>query len=36
MIDLRNLYSIADIARTPFIYHSLGRQTLRPLTTGKA
>lgn len=34
MIDLRNLYSIADIAKTPFIYHSLGRQTLRPLMTG--
>lgn len=36
MIDLRNLYSIADIARTPFIYHSLGRQALRPLMTGGA
>jgi UDPglucose 6-dehydrogenase len=36
MIDLRNLYSIADIAKTPFIYHSLGRQTIRPLTAGKA
>jgi UDPglucose 6-dehydrogenase len=35
MIDLRNLYSIADIARTPFIYHSLGRQTIRPLVAGK-
>jgi UDPglucose 6-dehydrogenase len=30
MIDLRNLYSLADIARTPFIYYSLGRQTIRP------
>jgi UDPglucose 6-dehydrogenase len=36
MIDLRNLYSIADIAKTPFIYHSLGRHVLRPLPTGKA
>jgi UDPglucose 6-dehydrogenase len=32
MIDLRNLYSIPDIARTPFIYHSLGRHVLRPLS----
>jgi UDPglucose 6-dehydrogenase len=30
MIDLRNLYSTADIARTPFIYHSLGRQAITP------
>jgi UDPglucose 6-dehydrogenase len=30
MIDLRNLYSITDIAKTPFIYHSLGRHVLRP------
>jgi UDPglucose 6-dehydrogenase len=30
MIDLRNLYSPVDIARTPFIYHSLGRKTLEP------
>jgi UDPglucose 6-dehydrogenase len=36
MIDLRNLYSITDIAKTPFIYHSLGRQTLHPLVAGKA
>ncbi|MGE3871655.1 MAG: UDP-glucose/GDP-mannose dehydrogenase family protein [Parvibaculaceae bacterium] len=36
MIDLRNLYSIADIAKTPFIYHSLGRHVLRPLATGKS
>jgi UDPglucose 6-dehydrogenase len=36
MIDLRNLYSIADIARTPFVYHSLGRHTLRPLVPVKA
>ncbi|MGE0242129.1 MAG: UDP-glucose/GDP-mannose dehydrogenase family protein [Parvibaculaceae bacterium] len=36
MIDLRNLYSITDIAKTPFIYHSLGRQVLRPLMTGGA
>lgn len=33
MIDLRNLYSITDIARTPFIYHSLGRHVLRPLSS---
>ena len=25
MIDLRNLYSPHDMARTPFVYHSLGR-----------
>ncbi|MFL5258383.1 MAG: UDP-glucose dehydrogenase family protein [Hyphomicrobiales bacterium] len=25
MVDLRNLYSPAEIARTPFAYHSLGR-----------
>lgn len=36
MIDLRNLYSIADIAKTPFIYHSIGRHTVRPLAPGKA
>jgi hypothetical protein len=36
MIDLRNLYSIADIAKTPFIYHSIGRHTVRPLVPGKA
>ncbi len=30
MIDLRNLYSTADIARTPFVYHSLGRQAIKP------
>ena len=30
MIDLRNLYSTADIAKTPFIYHSLGRQVITP------
>jgi hypothetical protein len=30
MIDLRNLYSPHDIARTPFVYHSLGRGVLRP------
>src|SRR5262249_28235534 len=36
MIDLRNLYSITEIAKTPFIYHSLGRHVLRPLMTGKA
>jgi len=34
MIDLRNLYSIAEIARTPFTYHSIGRQVITP--TGKA
>jgi len=32
MIDLRNLYSITEIAKTPFIYHSLGRHVLRPLS----
>jgi UDPglucose 6-dehydrogenase len=36
MIDLRNLYSITEIAKTPFIYHSLGRHVLRPLMTGQA
>ncbi len=36
MIDLRNIYSTTDIARTPFIYHSLGRHVLRPLKTGRA
>jgi UDPglucose 6-dehydrogenase len=36
MIDLRNLYSITEIAKTPFIYHSLGRHALRPLMTGRA
>jgi UDPglucose 6-dehydrogenase len=36
MVDLRNLYSIADIARTPFVYHSLGRRALRPTTAGGA
>jgi UDPglucose 6-dehydrogenase len=30
MIDLRNLYSPQDIARTPFVYHSLGRPVVRP------
>jgi len=30
MIDLRNLYSPFDIAKTPFIYHSLGRAPLEP------
>jgi UDPglucose 6-dehydrogenase len=34
MIDLRNLYSTAEIARTPFTYHSIGRQVIAP--TGKA
>jgi UDPglucose 6-dehydrogenase len=34
MIDLRNLYSTAEIARTPFTYHSIGRQVITP--TGKA
>jgi UDPglucose 6-dehydrogenase len=36
MIDLRNLYSITEIAKTCFIYHSLGRHILRPLMAGKA
>ena len=36
MIDLRNLYSLADIAKTSFIYHSLGRQTIRPLIASPA
>jgi UDPglucose 6-dehydrogenase len=35
MIDLRNLYSITEIAKTPFIYHSLGRHVLRPLKMGQ-
>ncbi len=30
MIDLRNLYSTADIAKTPFTYHSIGRQVVAP------
>jgi UDPglucose 6-dehydrogenase len=30
MVDLRNLYSPVDIARTPFVYHSLGRAALAP------
>jgi UDPglucose 6-dehydrogenase len=30
MIDLRNLYSLQDIAKTPFVYHSLGRPVVRP------
>ena len=30
MIDLRNLYSPHDMARTPFVYHSLGRAVTRP------
>src|SRR5262249_55004970 len=29
MIDLRNLYSITEIAKTCFTYHSLGRHVLR-------
>ena len=29
MIDLRNLYSITEIAKTCFIYHSLGRHVLQ-------
>jgi UDPglucose 6-dehydrogenase len=36
MIDLRNLYSIKEIAKTPFTYHSLGRHVMRPLMAGKA
>jgi UDPglucose 6-dehydrogenase len=36
MLDLRNLYSIAEIAKTPFTYHSLGRHTIRPLMPAKA
>lgn len=35
MIDLRNLYSTADIAKTPFIYHSIGRQAIKPAVSGK-
>jgi UDPglucose 6-dehydrogenase len=30
MIDLRNLYSTSDIAKTPFSYHSIGRQVITP------
>jgi UDPglucose 6-dehydrogenase len=30
MIDLRNLYSPTDIAKTPFAYHSIGRQAMGP------
>jgi UDPglucose 6-dehydrogenase len=29
MVDLRNLYSISEIAKTCFTYHSLGRHVLR-------
>jgi UDPglucose 6-dehydrogenase len=36
MIDLRNLYSPDDIARTPFVYHSLGRGVVRPGLEDKA
>ncbi|WP_119392163.1 UDP-glucose dehydrogenase family protein [Taklimakanibacter lacteus] len=32
MIDLRNLYSTADIARTPFTYHSIGRKVVKAIT----
>ena len=28
MVDFRNIYSPADIERTPFVYHSVGRPTL--------
>jgi UDPglucose 6-dehydrogenase len=34
MIDLRNLYSTGDIARTSFTYHSIGRKVVAP--AGKA
>ena len=30
MIDLRNLYSPQDMARSPFVYHSLGRAVMLP------
>jgi UDPglucose 6-dehydrogenase len=36
MLDLRNLYSTAEIAKTPFVYHSLGRHAIRPLVPAKA
>jgi UDPglucose 6-dehydrogenase len=30
LIDLRNIYSAGDVAKTPFIYHSIGRPTVMP------
>jgi UDPglucose 6-dehydrogenase len=30
LIDLRNIYSAGDVAKTPFIYHSNGRPTVVP------
>lgn len=33
MIDLRNLYSPTDIAKTPFGYHSIGRQAMGPTSS---
>ena len=30
LIDFRNIYSAGDVAKTPFVYHSLGRATVSP------
>jgi UDPglucose 6-dehydrogenase len=30
LIDLRNIYSAGDVAKTPFIYHSIGRPAVMP------
>jgi UDPglucose 6-dehydrogenase len=30
LIDFRNIYSAGDVAKTPFVYHSLGRATVTP------
>jgi UDPglucose 6-dehydrogenase len=30
LIDFRNIYSAGDVAKTPFVYHSLGRATAMP------
>jgi len=30
LIDFRNIYSAGDVAKTPFVYHSLGRTTVEP------
>src|SRR5262245_224429 len=30
LIDVRNIYSAGDVAKTPFVYHSLGRATVTP------
>jgi UDPglucose 6-dehydrogenase len=33
LIDMRNIYTIEEVAKTPFAYYSVGRPTVLPAST---